>query len=38
MMQRDFSETLLVILLPLILSIAKVKDVVVVIAGIVSVI
>ena len=37
-MQRDFSETLLVILMPLILSIAKVKDVVVVIAVIVSVI
>jgi hypothetical protein len=37
-MQRDFSETLLVILMPLILSIAKVKDVVVVIAVILSVI
>ena len=37
-MQRDFSETLLVMLMPLILSIAKVKDVVVVIAVILSVI
>lgn len=37
-MQRDFSETLLVILLPLILSMAKVKDIVVILAGIVSII
>lgn len=37
-MQLDFSETLLVILIPLILSKAKVKDIFVVIAGIVSVI
>lgn len=37
-MQRDFTETLLVILFPLILSTAKVKDTIVIIAGIVSII
>lgn len=37
-MQKDFTETLLVILFPLILSTAKVKDIIVIIAGIVSIV